>query len=105
MVHESGDTSPASLLDVCRLWADPLLDSDFGERGLALELLLSDTGKSLRLYIIEVGERSTFRRMQKTRPPRVDAAEIEALHGMHLLSAAAGCAAALRELRAVPAAS
>ena len=83
MVHESGDTSPASLLDVCRLWADPLLDSDFGERGLALELLLSDTGKSLRLYIIEVGERSTFRRMQKERRPRVDAAEIEALHGMH----------------------
>jgi len=49
-----------------------------------LELLLSDTGKSLRLYSIEVGERSSFRRMQKEKPPRVDAAEIEPVHGMHL---------------------
>ena len=43
--------------------------------------------------------------MQKERRPRVDAAEIEALHGMHLLSAAAGCAAALYALCAEPAAS
>ena len=35
--------------------------------------------------------------MQKERRPRVDAAEIEALHGMHLLPAAAGCAVALRD--------
>ena len=56
----------------------------FGLAILVLEPLLSDTGKSLRLYIIEVGERSTFRRCCKRRGRRVDAAEIEAPHGMHL---------------------
>ena len=50
----------------------------------AWELLLSDTGKSLRLCIHNVRLRSSFRRVQKERRPRVDAAEIEALHGMHV---------------------
>ena len=50
----------------------------------AWELLFSDTGKALRLCIINVTERSSFRRLQKTGRPRVDAAEIEALHGMHV---------------------
>ena len=62
---------------------DPCLAASIAA-GWHLELLLSDTGKALRLYIIEVGERSTIQRMRTERRPRVDAAEIEPVHGMHL---------------------
>ena len=84
LLHESGETSSEGGAAHLGISLTKFTSPRLGEQGLVLELLLSDTGKPLRLYITNGLAISTFRLMQSERRSRVDAAEIEALHGMHL---------------------